>query len=211
MKATPTELKLHQDKQEKKDIAFSELYITYAPKLFMLLAGDFPLIAKDRDNIDSVINDVFISYYLKPESYNPELSPLFHFLKIAARRDLINLVKKESKRKPIRNSLDDVELLEQFRNRVIQWNSSTDATIITNETMTAVQNILESFFPNEKDIILARMVLADVRKTEHYSKELEIENLTIPEQRAEVKKHKDRIKQVLKRNDVENRIKSLLQ
>lgn len=212
MKATLTELRLHQDIVDKKDIAFSELYIAYGPKMFKILAADFPLISrKDKDIINSAINDVFIGYHLKPESYNPELSTLFNFLKIAAKRDLLNEVQKENKRKPIRNSLEDVELSKQLRNRLIQWSSSTDATIITKETMTAVQNILESFFPNERDVILTRMVLADVRKAEQFSEVLGIEDLTILEQRIEVKKHKDRIKQVLKRNNVENRIKSLLQ
>ena len=76
--------------------------------------------------------------------------------------------------------------------------------------MTAIQNVLERLFPNERDIILSYMVLAGERETEPFSEVLEIEELTILKQREEVKKHKDRIKKVLERNDVENRIKNLI-
>ena len=102
------------------------------------------------------------------------------------------------------------ELEEKFWNSIIKAEGSADDTIQIDETMKAIQNLLESVFQNELDVTLAWMILGNERETEAYIELLEIESLTTSEQQNEVNKIKDRIKKVFTRHDLFNKIKGLL-
>jgi hypothetical protein len=211
MKATSEELELHLEIRNKNDVSLSKLYDLYGDQVIRILRYKY-LSAAKRDELFlyEAVNEAFLGYYNNPDTFNPERYKLFTFLLIAADRDLQNLLTKERKHLNRKDLPEDVELQEKFWNNIIKAHCSADDTIHIDEMMTAIQNLLESLFQNEKDVDLAWMVLAGERQTETYSEMLEIENLSISRQRAEVKKNKDRIKKVLERNVVENRIKSLL-
>jgi DNA-directed RNA polymerase specialized sigma24 family protein len=211
MKASLLEMELHTAVREKKDIALSKLDKMYGHQIAQILKYKYQTAAKrDETLLFVAVNEALLGYYNNPDTFNPEKYKLFSFLLVAADRDLQNILLKEQKHLNRKDLPEDVELQENFWNTIIKPHGSTDDTIQLEETMTTIQNVIERLFPNEKDIILAYMVLAHERETEPYSEVLEIEDLTMSEQRAEVKKHKDRIKKVLERNDVENRIKSLI-
>lgn len=212
MKATANELELHSAILEQKDIALSKLYNSYGPKLVRILKYKYAnAFRRDETLIYEAVNEAFQGYYRNPLTFCPERNSLFNFLLVAADRDLINIFQREKKHSNRKNVPEDVELEEHFWNTIIKPSDSTDDTIQIKETLTAVQNLLERFFPNDKDVTLAWMVLASERDTETYSEVLKLEKLTMHEQRHEVKKHKDRIKKVLERNDVGKRIKSFIQ
>ncbi|ASS49914.1 MAG: hypothetical protein A3D31_10065 [Candidatus Fluviicola riflensis] len=212
MKASLIELELHMAVQDKKDIALSKLDKLYGPKIVQILKYKYQTAARrDEMLLLEAVNEALLGYYNNPGTFNPEKYKLFSFLLVAADRDLQNILLKEQKHLNRKDLPEDVELQENFWNTIIKPRGSTDDTIQIEETMTAIQNLLESLFPNERDVILAYMVLASERETEPFSEVLEIEGLTKSEQRDEVKKHKDRIKKVLERNDAKNGIKSLIQ
>lgn len=212
MKATSQELELHHAIKNRDDIALPRLFDEYVEKVVKSLEIKYRSVSKrDKDLIVMAVNDAFLDYYFNPDRFNPQLSGLLGFLKMASRSDLINLLKKEENRNMKNDFLEDVELQEKFRNSIIKSYSSADTTILSDEIMEAVRHILEKYFSTETDIALALMILSKERETEHYVEVLEIGELTLDEQRAEVKKQKDRIKKVLERNDIENKIKSLLQ
>lgn len=212
MKTTAYELELHTAVLEKNDIALSKLYNSYGQKLVRILKYRYAsAFYRDETLIYEAVNEAFQGYYRNPMTFCPERNSLFNFLLVAADRDLINIFQREKKHSNRKNVPEDVELEENFWNTHIKPHDSTDDTIQIQETLTAVQNLLESFFSNDKDVKLAWMVLASERDTESYSEVLKIEKLSIHEQRNEVKKHKDRIKKVLERNDVGATIKSFIQ
>lgn len=211
MKVTPRELELHLAIKGKSDIALSRLYEMHGVQIVRILKSKYHSTAKrDEALIFDAVNEAFLGYFNNSGTFNPEKYKLFTFLLVAADRDLQNLLVKERKHLNRKDLPEDVELQEIFWNSIMKAHSSADDTIHIDETMTAIQKILENLFSTDQDVELAWMVLANVRETEPYSEILGIEMLEISEQQAEVKKIKDRIKIVLKRNDVENKIKSLI-
>jgi len=211
MKATPRELELHRAITNGDDTALSELYVEYIGQVVHALTRKRPDIAKrDIESIMTAAHDAFLGYYSKPETFNPHLSGLLGFLKMSAFGDLRNLLKKEEKHSLGKNLLEDVELWKQNGNSVLKSYGSADATILSEEIMTIIRKVLKDYFHTEQDINLAIMILSELRETEEYIEELEIMSLTVSEQRIEVKKVKDRIKKVIERNDIANRIKNLL-
>ncbi len=211
MKATPEELELHLAVKNGEDTALSRLYENYGIRITGNLEFRYQTIAKkDNDFISRAVNDAFLSYYFNPNSYNPERYALYGFLKLAALRDLQNILKKEEKHSLGKNLLEDVEQWTQNGNSILKSHSSADSTILSDETMTIIRKVLEDHFHTEKDISLAIMVLSNIRETDDYSDELQIASLTVSEQSNVVKKHKDRIKKVIERNDIKNKIKNLL-
>jgi RNA polymerase sigma-70 factor (ECF subfamily) len=211
MKASLKEWELHNAVLEKKDIALSKLNTMYALQIVQILKYKYQAAAKrDEAYFFEAVNEALRGYHKNPSTFNPEKYKLFTFLLVAADRDLRNILQREQKHLNRKDLPEDVELQENFWNTTIKPHSSADDAIQIEETMAAIHNFLESLFPNERDITLVYMILAGERETESYSEVLEIENLTLSEQRAEVNRHKDRIKRMLERNDAENRIKSLI-
>ena len=211
MKASLIELGLHKSVQEKNDTALSRLNYMYGDQIVRILKYKFQTAAtRDEAYIMEAVNEALFGYYKNPNAFNPEKLTLLSFLIVAAKRDLLNILQKEKKHLNRKNLPEDVELQEKFWNSVMEGQSSPDDTIQYDEKMTTIQNLLEGLFENKRDVILAEMIIGADRETELYIEVLEITELTVDEQRIEVKKNKDRIKQVLKRNDVENKIKNLL-
>jgi RNA polymerase sigma-70 factor (ECF subfamily) len=212
MKATPKELELHYAVKKGDDIALSRLYELLGNAVFRTVRYKFYSIArKDEALIEEAVNEAFYGYYKNPHTFDPRQCTLLDFLKNAAKRDLLNILQREKKHANRKDLPEDVELEEKFWNSIIESYDSTDSTMITDEMMNTVQQLLEHYFTGEKDIRLAKIVLSQDVKTEHSSEILEIEQLNIIDQRKQVKTHKDRINKVLERNDIKNKIKRLLQ
>lgn len=215
MKASPKEMEIHLAIKSRSDIALSKLNYWYGPQITRILKFKYQKAAKrDEANILEAVNEAFFGYYRNPDTFSPVKSTLLSFLIVAAERDLQNILGNKTSRETNRKKdlPEDVELQEKFWNSIITADSSADNTIQNIEIMETIQHLLEGLFPkNEKDVVLAWMVLSSERETQAYSEVLEIECLTILEQRAEVKKQKDRIKKVLERHHVEDTIKILIQ
>ncbi len=181
------------------------------PHLRLHLDQKFPGV--DEDLIISAVNDALISYLKHPQQYDPTKKSLVNYLKMAASRDLLNALDSKKRRRKrevpfelIQLGSDhddiDVEVIERSselynkRELIGQYLTASQETELIEKEQAAM---LTNIFTDKTDQQLARMVINQVRETVHYAQVLGIISLPTTEQRALVKKHKDRIKKRLER------------
>ena len=210
-KATAKEIEYHNLILAEDDLALAKLFDFYGEKITASLKSWYSKYARqDEVLILEAVNEAFWGYYKNPHTFNPEHSTLKRFLEIAAERDLKNILEREKKYFKKQNLPEDVELEEKYWNSIKKDETLSDSQLIFEESLKLINNELAIYFDNETDICLAKLILTGERETETFSNLLGLEKLTIEEQRAEVKKHKDRIKKVLERNQVELKLKRLI-
>ena len=194
-------------------IALSKLFDLYGDYLIKVTKRRYPKCAKsDASLIVEAVNEGLLGYFRNPRTFNPELNTLKRFLEIASERDLKNLLEKNAKHTKGRIEVsEDVELEENFWNRVKKDNGSADDSLINEETIRLVTNELERHFDNQIDVEMAKLILSSERATATFAELLDITDLNDTDQQEEVKRNKDRIKKVLDRNNVEEAIKNWLQ
>lgn len=206
------DLQLHEAIRAKKPVALSRLFDIYGHDVIKALKSWYPKHARiDEQLIIGAVNEAFWGYYRNPNTYAPKKSSIKRFLEVAAERDLLNILRKEGKLLDNKEALpENVELEQIFWNRVTKEGNSPEDNLIFLEGLEAINKELEQHFDNPRDIELAKLILAKEREMEKYSHVLELVNLPVNDQRNEVKRHKDRIKKVLERNQVENALKKLI-
>jgi|ERR1051326_8555567 hypothetical protein len=203
---------LHQLILKGDGLALSKLYDLYGAEVIRKLKGWYRKLAKtDTALFVEAVNEAFLGYYRNPFTFDPNKNTLLRFLEIAAERDLKNILVREKKHLETQKVPDNVELEEKFWNSISKNAKMPDGQLIFNESMALINKELANHFDNDLDLKLAKLVIAGERETDVFSGVLEIEELEIAEQRSEVKKNKDRIKKVLERNGVEEKLKKLLQ
>jgi len=159
----------------------------------------------DPDLINDATVEAVFDYIRHPEKFTPGKSSLRTYLNLAAERDLINMVRKDRRRRRGEELSADVELT------VISGNKEVDIQKIRRNLDdvfldSAVRR--ESFAKTAeiirpgKDLDLVKMMMDGERRTSAFADVLGIGNLPAPEQRKIVKQHKDRLKQQLKRGGV---------
>jgi hypothetical protein len=211
-KALQIDIDLHKLILAKDDLALVKLFDRYGESVITKLKQWYPETAyKDHNLILGAVNEAFFGYYQNATSFNPALNSLQRFLEIAAERDLINFLKKEKKHYTKRiNNPNSVELQEQIWNSAIDEGENPEYRLIQNEVLDKVQRLLKGYFSNSNDLELAKMILMNERKTEVFAEMLQLTEKEKTEQEKIVKRHKDRIKKILQRNDIEEKLKRLL-
>lgn len=208
--ATIQELELHNSILSGNDLALSKLYDLQGEIVIKYLKRKFNKIARTDDSpIFEAVNQAFLDYYRNPSKYNPEIIPLQKYLEMAAKMDLLNILDRDKKHSNKTELPEDVELQEKFWNNTMGSTATTDGEIIQAEIMNGIDKELAKYFDSDEDILMAKLILAKERKTEVFAEIIRIENTNPDIQKSEVKKHKDRIKKVIERNDLEQRIKAL--
>lgn len=211
MKATDKELEQHALIMARNDLALAKLFDELGVHIVVTLKKWYEKVSSmDEALILEAVNEAFWGYYKNPETYNPNQNSLLRFLEIAAERDLKNILEREKKHFNKKNVPENVELAESFWNRIKRNNQSTDGDLIQQEALKEIDAELSKHFKTEQDIAIAKCILTGERKTEIFSKLLDMEMLDLVEQKKQVKKHKDRIKAILDRHDVEEKIKKIL-
>lgn len=203
---------LHELVLKGNNLALSKLYDSLGNTILTKLKSRYPKFAKQDEGLFfEAVNDAFFGYFKNPFTFDSSKSSLQRFLEIAAERDLINILSREKKHLQTRKAPQDVELEEKFWNSVTKEGKTADGQLIAKQSMQQINTELNNYFENELDIVLAKLVISGERETQVFSIALGIESLDALKQRKEVKKHKDRIKKVLLRNDVEGKLKKILQ
>lgn len=209
--ATSEERALHNSILGSDDLALSKLYHLHGESVIKCLKNRYPKISKsDVSLIIDAVNQAFFGYYTNPSTFDPDKNSLHRFLEIASERDLLNILEKEKRHKNKKELPENVEVQENFWNRVIGGTETTDGQMIRQEVMDRIDKELTCHFDSEKDILMAKLILAEERRTEIFAEILQIENCGTQVQRKEVKKHKDRIKKVIERQTLEDKIKKLI-
>jgi hypothetical protein len=211
-KATPFEIELNTLVKNDNALALSKIFDAYGGTITSKLKKLYSKYAKiDETLVLQSVNDALWGYYRNPHTFDPDKNTLLRFLEIAAERDLINLLKKERKFLDFKNDLpSDVELEEKMWNRAIGNGESPESDFINKEVLHKIDEQFKNHFKNERDIELAKLILAKVRETSRFSTVLEISELDIDEQQKLVKQHKDRIKKILDRHNLEITLKNLM-
>jgi hypothetical protein len=196
--ATQNEIELHNLTLHGDEIAFSKLYSLYSESVFLSLKKFYPAVAqKDDAIIMEAVSNGFLGYYQNPSTFNPQVSTLEKFLRLACERDLINILDKEERKI---KKMRFVEVEEDFWNRKVRNEENPETIFLQKEGEQAETSELQAVFRNNVDVELAKLIQNGERKTEMFSKVLQIENLSFAEQQKIVKQNKDRIKVSLKRN-----------
>ena len=154
----------------------------------------------DPHLVDIAADDALLNYLQRPSQYNPADLPLDRYLMMSARGDLLNLLRQQpqpgfSKRTQF------VELDAPEREYTIEVEDTSlsveeQAVMLTSP----VWPLLERLLPNVVDREIALLMLENVRDTDSYAHTLGISHLSQDRRKAEVKRHKDRIKKTLQRH-----------
>jgi DNA-directed RNA polymerase specialized sigma24 family protein len=145
---------------------------------------------------DGVI-DAILDYCARPQQFDAERGvSLKRFLRLAARRNVMNRLRGEQRRKVREEAAghawaaSSVEL-DPAAGNLLQKEESTQRQ----RQQTALTNALQN--PNDQQLLALR--LQGVRRTEAFAEILGITHLPIETQRQEVKRAKDRIDKMLRR------------
>jgi len=145
---------------------------------------------------DGVI-DALLDYCARPQQFDADRGvPLERFLRLAARRNVVNMLRSEQRRKTREEAAghawaaSSVELDPAAGNLLRQEESMQQQ-----RQRAALASTLEN--PNDQQLLALR--LQGVRRTEAFAELLGITHLPIETQRREVKRAKDRIDKMLRR------------
>jgi RNA polymerase sigma-70 factor, ECF subfamily len=143
--------------------------------------------------ITDAVVDALVSYIKNPTQFDQKKRGLFGFLVMSADGDFKNALEKLKRRSRKEISLDDVEV-----DRLGGNNAVDDSSLITVESRKVAKR-LDNIFKDQRDRKLVNLIIAGVRSTADFAKILDLHDLSVQEQRREVKRHKDRIIKRLKR------------
>jgi DNA-directed RNA polymerase specialized sigma24 family protein len=170
----------------------------YLDRLIERLSARFPNVP---DLVEDAVSQALTAYVMTPHIYNPDLSPLFNFLYMAADRDLRNLwaaEKRRLKHEPVELDADDADVALNVSGAEysVDETANPDRLDLDQDELKArIQQVL----PDPRDQEMLALMVEGERRTAAFAQILGITSLPPAEQRAVVKRHKDRIKQRLRR------------
>lgn len=179
--------------------AFAELCEVALPHLCHFLQTQFPQFEAHMHNV--IAADALLAYQERPEQYDPEKLSLFAYLRMAARRDFLNAIDKQTRREGRLLDIDDPAVQTTLTGEHSPEEIHLSETWLQEHTGLSREAFLEAFNATlpENDRQLFDLMLAGVRQTEPYAALMGLSRLSVPTQRQEVKRAKDRIMVRLRR------------
>lgn len=153
------------------------------------------------DLVEDAVSQAMTDYLLRPTIYDPNRSSLSGFLFMAAKADLLNLLEAEKRRlkhEVVELDADDADVaLDKPRAEYLaDETTNPDRLDLDQDELEArIQQVL----PDPRDREILALMKDGERRTAAFAHILDITSLPLAEQRALVKRHKDRIKQRLRR------------
>ncbi|MBN1121839.1 MAG: sigma-70 family RNA polymerase sigma factor [Anaerolineae bacterium] len=193
------QLAFHRRIVSNDPTAFAELCEIALPHLITFLEQAFP--GQDAHQRETIAIDILLDYRRRTDQFDPKRLSLFAYLRMAAKYDMLNLIRKNQRRERHLEPIDGefVELSEsdgnQYRREetLQEWvEQYTDLSL--REIFVEVETQLED--PEAQVLV---MMLERVRSTAEYAEVLGITQLDETSQRREVKRVKDRIMKRLER------------
>ncbi len=192
MKTSP-DLLLHFRLLAGDPLAAAECVERWLPLLErQLWARSKDIAAQDSHLITTAAIDALLDYTAHPEKYDPKRSDIMTYLNMLARGDLLNAWSRITRIQGRTEALQAVESSQADRNNL----EEDVATSI--DAAAAWERVMEEI-PAPLDRRLLALMIQGVRDTLSYAQLLGIEHLPEREQRAIVKRHKDRINKRLQR------------
>ena len=170
-----------------------ECVVRWLPELIRKLSARNSAVAvRDGQIIAAAALDALFDYTLNPHKYDPERSGLGYYLSNAAQRDLINALAREKTQRRDASCIHAVELFlsdgNKFEEEIVE---KVDAASLMELVMEEITDPLDRH--------MLALMLQGERATPAYAKALGIDHLSEDEQKATVKRHKDRISKRLER------------
>lgn len=179
--------------------AFAELCELALPHLVQYLEKRYPQI--DSFMYETVAIDSLLDYQSKASQYDFTKISLYAYLRMAARRDMLNAIEKANRMERRLADIDNPFVQNQMLTQAPpQEYSEIDGWLLENtdlslsEIMKTLDKELDEY---EKSALM--LMLDGVRETDTYAKVLGLDNLDIATQQIEVKRTKDRLLKKLRR------------
>ncbi|GAC1565781.1 MAG: hypothetical protein NVS2B2_37190 [Ktedonobacteraceae bacterium] len=155
--------------------------------------------------ISDVVIDALMKFVQTPEYYQPKRGDLWNYLLLDVTGDMRNLLAKEARRQqkeimfdPVAHDRPDgnISVEEEVMQRI------TESSSLETQQRQRILNQLQSEISDPRDWQVLLLMFSGERRTSTFVTLLHIEHLTVAEQRAHVKKTKDRLRLRLKRYGV---------
>lgn len=171
--------------------ATSDLAAAYIDPLIAHLCANNPYV--DDHLCQEAAEQALVSLFKNPAQFKSDRGELAMYLKMSARKDLLNLLAREAKHHKNRTGLDSVELDAAARNNDDEDEDPDRPTF----KHPALIDVIRDF--SEEERIVFEFMRDGERCTEAFAAALGWEDLPRDEQSDRIKRVKDRIKQRLKR------------
>lgn len=176
----------------------AELAEVALPVLLRFLSGRYA--GQDEHLRIEAATQAVMDHLADPSKYDASKSKLLTHLRSAANGDMMNILAKQSRLDNRFVVTAPVELSESGGNK--ETEGYADPVFDEIRELAAEDELkafMQEIFADPVDRELAALVLDDVRKTSEYVSILKLGHMDEDSQRAEVKRHKDRIKAKLNR------------
>jgi hypothetical protein len=191
-------LRLHLHLCDGDPVASAQICRAYVAPLCDWLAGPFARV--DPHVRETAVHEAVMHYLQSPQAYDPRRADLAAYLRMAARRDLENLLAQERRHHRRRIPWSDVELGEEHRN-IPGRAEEPSHRLEQQEEAAAWRASLDAFraglTPAEECVL--HLLLAGERSTRAFALALGLQGLSADGEAREVKRVKDRLKKRLER------------
>ena len=191
--------KQHQRILDKDATAFAELCEIALPYLVNFLQSNFPKF--DAHLREMVVIDFLLSYQSQPQQYDPDQLSLFAYFRMAVRGDTLNAIDKQNRQEKRLLNIEAFSVQEKLPPQDLLTDSGKLEEWLQEHTQLnkkEIINRLASNLDNEDEQILLLMLEGE-RDSGKYASAMGITHLDINQQRAEVKRAKDRLAKKLRR------------
>jgi RNA polymerase sigma-70 factor (ECF subfamily) len=166
----------------------------WLPQLVRSLGMRFAQVASEDEHIiTTAAIDALLSYTANPQKYDPARGTLSYYLYMLAYGDLLNALRSRSKRSKTEIPIPAADPSALIENSDIA--NKVAGSLDAHATLDRVRAVLTG----PEDHLILSLMLAGERSTAVYAQALGISHLPESEQRAIVKRHKDRISRRLER------------
>ncbi len=190
---------LHQRLLAQDPTAANDVADAYLESLVVWL-GETDARAPEDVRIEAA-EDAILALIRKPDSYSPKRQTLEVYLRLSARGDLLNLLRKERRHGKGRTSWSSVELSPDAGKYLGRTDDPALPLRLAEERRSVAEAIPDSVRRglSETDQCALELIHQKERRTSVYAALYGLLHLPANEQRRAVKRHKDRLKNVMKR------------
>ncbi len=149
------------------------------------------------DLLEGIADEVIFSVAQAPQQYLPERGNLATYLRLAARRDVLNALARERRRARWQIPLRDVELLQRAGNTSQEADPAELVSDRLADAASLIAQVHARFTSSEWAIV--QLILDGERRTERFAALLGLADRPREEQAREVKRVKDRLLRRLRR------------
>jgi hypothetical protein len=154
----------------------------------------------DPHLVDTAVEDALLSYFKRPQQYDPAKLRLEGYLYMSARGDLLNQLERQERDSKQVGLAEVVELGDSDTEHGVEVKDELDIDAIVLNYTSPVWERLSEILPDFIDQEIVLLMMDGVRETSVYADVLGVSDYPPEEQFTIVKRHKDRVKKRLQRN-----------